>query len=135
MSEKDRLLLDPDTGVLQHQGWQVNGHDHIIDNSDTASQALFAKPRRHLNKIKKRGLNGFFLKTNDHFIELFFPVELGLTCVNKITIFELDKGPKSKKVHEIPTCIYPTIKENGDITWKSDDHVGTVFNYGPYGSG
>ena len=88
-----------------------------------------------MNKIKKRGLNGFFLKTNDHFIEIFFPVELGLTCINKISIFELDKGPKKKKVKEFP-CIYPTIDENGDLNWKYNDpykKFESNFSYGSFG--
>ena len=99
--ERSRLLLDPDSGVLQHQGWQVNGQDYVIDNQDSVSQSLFGKPRRHLNNyLKKRGLNGLFLKTNDHFIELLFPVDLGVTAINKISVFELEKGPKTKHAHE-----------------------------------
>ena len=83
-----------------------------------------------MNKIKKRGINGFFLKTNDHFIELLFPVELGVTCINKLTIFELDKGPaKTKKVQEVQG-IYPEVSADGDISWKNEDNPGLIFNYG-----
>ena len=105
----------------------------MIDNADTAAQSLFGAGNQHLNYLRKRGLDGLFLKTKDHWMELFFPVDLGVAGLCKIVVFELDGGPKTKKVHELMNE-YPVVDAQGGITLASTaDHVGTAFHFGPYG--
>ena len=82
--------------------------------------------------IKKRSLNGLFLKTNDHWIELFFTADFGVTSSAQVKVFDIEKGPKTTKIHEV-RGVDPTIAADGDLTWKDPNNVNFVFNYGPYG--
>ena len=107
----------------------MNGQEHVIDNSDTAAQSLFGAGYQHLNYVRKRGLDGFFIKTNDHWMELFFPVDIGVTSICKIAVFELDGGPKTKQVHEL-FFEYPEVSPNGAITLPSNEnHKDTAFAF------
>ena len=110
----------------------MNGQKHVIDNSDTAAQSLFGKGNQHLNYLRKRGLDGVFLKTNDHWMELFFPVELGVAAINKISVFDLDRGPRTKRVHELQN-VYPKVREDGDILLSDSEKLSMSFNLEPSG--
>ena len=65
-------------------------------------------------------------------MELFFTADFGLTNAAKVSVFDLDKGPKTTKTHEV-RGVYPTVLEDGDITWKDPNNINFMFNYGPYG--
>ena len=103
----------------------MNGQKHVIDNSDTAAQSLFGKGNQHLNYLRKRGLDGVFLKTNDHWMELFFPVDLGVAAINKISVFDLDRGPRTKRVHELQN-VYPEVRDDGDIRVLNRCYLGSL---------
>jgi len=51
-------LLDPKTGQLAFQGWEVDGEKYINDNSEEFSRALWDPSVSHL---KVREVNMFFL--------------------------------------------------------------------------
>ena len=64
------------------------------------------------NIIKKRGINIIFLKTKDHYMEFMFPVDMGLVCIDKVKIFNINEGPSSKKEFETYNK-FPTLGDDG----------------------
>ena len=65
-------------------------------------------------------------------MEIFFHVDLGLISSTKVSVFELEKGPKTLRSHEVKNLL-PKHGDDGDITMKDPNNINFVLNYGPYG--
>ena len=59
-------------------------------------------------------------------MEFMFPVDMGLVCIDKVKVFNINEGPASKKEFETYNK-FPTIGDDGSISVKSDPYT---VNYG-----
>ena len=98
----------------------MNGEQHIIHNQDEDAQSLFG--RQSWNIVKRRGLNIIFLRTVDHYMEFMFCVDMGLACIDKVKVFNINEGPDSAKKFEwYKLSDFATRGEDGSVIDNTHD--------------
>ena len=114
----ENLLLDPETGKLQQQGWHVNGETLVTDNSAGVSKALW-NPSLALAKVRE--VNIFFIQTPDHYIQVLSPIRAGtINIMASVSVIGVNPGRLDEYLVED--------KQEENLVEVTEDYLGTQIS-------
>lgn len=97
--DEEHLLLDPATGQLAMQGWEINGEKYVTNNQETASRALWSPD---YSIVRNREVNIFFLQTPEHYISVLPGVVFGNKhTVSAVSVVGVNPDDKESYMTEI----------------------------------